>query len=150
MKSFDANEQKFRIAQKYQIPESEIDESVLTLYILMDAMNEESKRIQSDQKAALVQTLNEIREFQAKKFQAITYEDPKTAFWGNVGSKGMMGVAVCLTIMGIALLFTSWYDRQKLVKNLEVLKNHVKVREDGYFIDQASYTVVKGGVLIKP
>lgn len=150
MKAFDIQEHKFLIAQKYKIPESEIDESVLTLYLLIDSMNEESKQLNRGQQKAINQALQELKEYQARKFQAITYEDPKTAFWGNLGSKGVIGVAVSLAIMVVALVFSSWNDSRELVQNLEILKRHIKVTDEGYFIDHKSYTVVKGGILIKP
>lgn len=132
MKNFDGNKLKFGISQKYGIPESEIDESVLTLYVMIDSMHDE------------------IKDYQGKRFKQINYENPKSAFWGNFGSKGIVAIATSTAAIVLGLLFNSWYQSRELVKNLEVLKTHVQVREDGYYIDRKSYTLVKGGILITP
>lgn len=150
MKSFDLNQLKYGIAQKYGIPESEIDESVLTLYLMIDLMKEESIKLMQEQKDFITQSIDQISQQQTKKLQPIIYDNPTTAFWGNLGSIGISGIAVSITVIVIGLLFSSWHRSQELIKNLEALKSHVQVREDGYYINQKSYVVVKGGILITP
>ncbi|WP_026632627.1 hypothetical protein [Dyadobacter alkalitolerans] len=147
---FDVKETRFAISQKYGIPESEIDESVLAICVLIDKKYEESTAIFKEQKAALNQSLDEIKEFQAKKFKSITYEDPKTAFWGNFGSKGIFGVCSLAALILVSTAFSSWYENRELVQNFQLLKPHVQVTPDGYFIKKDSYTVLKDGILIKP
>lgn len=147
---FDVKETRFAIAQKYGIPESEIDESVLAICLIIDKKNEESIALLKDQKAAISQSLDEIKQLQAKKFKSITYEDPKTAFWGNFGSKGIIGVCCALALIVVSSTFSSWYENRELVQNLQVLKAHVQVTEDGYVIKKDSYIVTRDGILIKP
>ena len=147
---FDVKETRFAIAQKYGIPESEIDESVLAICLIIDKKNEESIALLKDQKAAISQSLDEIKQLQAKKFKSITYEDPKTAFWGNFGSKGIIGVCCALALIVVSSTFSSWYENRELVQNLQLLKAHVQVTEDGYVIKKDSYIVTRDGILIKP
>ncbi|GGH55813.1 hypothetical protein GCM10007423_63780 [Dyadobacter endophyticus] len=147
---FDVKEIRFAIAQKYGIPESEIDESVLAICLIIDKKNEESIALLKDQKAAISQSLDEIKQLQAKKFKSVTYEDPKTAFWGNFGSKGIIGVCCALALIVVSSTISSWYENRELVQNLQVLKAHVQVTEDGYVIKKDSYIVTRDGILIKP
>jgi len=147
---FDVKETRFAIAQKYGIPESEIDESVLAICLIIDKKNEESIALLKDQKSAIGQSLDEIKQLQAKKFKSITYEDPKTAFWGNLGSRGIIGVCCAVVLIVVSSAFSSWYENRELVQNLQALKAHVTVTEDGYVIKKDSYTVTRDGILIKP
>ncbi|WP_138485051.1 hypothetical protein [Dyadobacter bucti] len=147
---FDVKETKFAIAQKYGIPESEIDESVLAICVIIDKKNDESITLLKDQKAALIQSLDEIKQIQAKKFKSISYEDPKTAFWGNFGSKGIIGVCSLVALVVISSAYSSWYENRELVQNFQLLKPHVQVTDQGYVVKKDSYTVTKDGILIKP
>ena len=160
MITYNTKDLKFHISQKYGIPESQVDESVLSLYYLIDKKNDEFLESSKQLKESLVGTiqkqdesinesLNEIRELQAKKYRSINYEDPTTAFWGNIGSVGMVSICALAAFIIFSLFYFSMQADDELIKNLGNLKSSVTVREDGYFIDQKNYTVVKGGILIK-
>ncbi len=147
---FDINEIRFGLAQKYGLPESEIDESVISLYILIDRMNQDTTKLTLYQKQEISKALEEIKAIQQSKLKPISYDDPKSAFWGNFGSRGITAIAFSLAIIVSALVFRSWHSDQQLIKNLQYLKAHIKVTPEGYFIPSTSYDQVKGGILIKP
>lgn len=149
MSTFNANDIKFRLAQEYGLPESEIDESVLALYILIDKGNQNSHFSSKQQHKDITQALEEFRGILRNKQKSIIYDDPKSAFWGNFAARGVTGVALSIAIIVAALVFKGWYSDQQLVKNLQNLKEHVKVTPEGYFISKESYETRKDGIIIK-
>lgn len=150
MSKYNINEIKFTLAQKYGLPESELDESVLGIYILIDKMNQDISAINAREKEELNLILDEIRTVMKNKYKSIIYDDPKTAFWGNFGSNGIIGISLFFSIIIAALVFQNWHNNKDLVKNLQNLRQHVKVTSEGYFIPKGSFEARKDGILIKP
>ncbi|PWJ53428.1 hypothetical protein CLV98_12342 [Dyadobacter jejuensis] len=150
MSTYNINELKFLIAQKYKIPESEIDESVLSLYVLIDAMNDQAMKSMVEQKEMIEKALNDIKDLQSKNLQPISYDDPKTAFWGNFGSKGIISISIAIMVLFSFLALRGLYFDRQLVKNYQNLKDKVKVVENGYFISKEDYKINKDGILIYP
>lgn len=149
MIEYNPDQLKYHISQRYGIPEAEIDESLLALYVLMDKQNDSSKEALSAQKKEIKIALDEIKNVQDKKAKTIIYDNPTTAFMGNLAAKGLLGIGISIFLIIGITAFNNWQKNRELIQNYQNLKEHVKVTPEGYFIEKGSYTVQKNGILIK-
>jgi len=148
-KEFDIHKIRFGLAQKYGLPESEIDESVIALYVLLDKGNEELKTAADDTKKQVSELMEELKIVLDKKHRAVIYDDPKAAFWGNFGSKGLTAIALSLALILFGFFLSNFYHNRTLVRNLEKLAPYVQVTDKGYFIPKSAYESKPDGILIR-
>lgn len=83
---YDIHTLKYKYSQKYGIPESEIDESLIPIYQVIDAQNESLEAELKKHSAIIEKQLIEIKELNSERKRAIIYENPKSAYWGNIGA----------------------------------------------------------------
>lgn len=140
----DTKELKFRFGQKYNLPESSIDDSLLPLFVSNEFLEETIKK-QLSENTEISQLLTEKMKGSIK---TIHYENPKVAFIGNLSV-----YAVPLLIFCITILIIWWglvYKQTHIAKyeNLERLSKIVIIQDSVYFIPREKYKISKKGIIL--
>lgn len=129
----DLDKYKFELSQKYGISESSIDESIVPILLALDENTKANKDFSDKIKGSI---------------QSIHYNDPKTAFWGNLAKYGIPSLIVGISISVIGLI---WYTLNNKENNEVVnpLNTIIEIRGEDIFIDKKHYRVGKDGIYIR-
>lgn len=131
---------KFRFSQKFKLSESMIDDSLLPVFVSNEVLeNSILESIKSHE--LLIEKVNH-------SVKTIHYDNPKTAFWGNLS---MYAVPIFIVSITIFLIYWTWiYKETQIVKfkNFERLSKIIIVKDSSYFIPKGNYRITKNGVVL--
>jgi hypothetical protein len=131
---------KFRFSQKFNLPESMIDDSLLPVFVSNEIVeNNISESIKSNE--LLIDKFNH-------SVKTIQYDNPKTAFWGNLS---IYAVPILIISMTILLIYSTWIYKethQAKYQNFERLDKLIQVKDSVYFIPKENYRIVKNGIIL--
>jgi hypothetical protein len=131
---------KFRFSQKFNLPESMIDDSLLPVFVSNEMIE---KSI-----AESIETNEFLAEKVNQSVKTIQYDNPKTAFWGNLS---IYAVPILIISMTILLIYSTWIYKethQAKYQNFERLDKLIQVKDSVYFIPKANYRIVKNGIIL--
>lgn len=121
---------RHRISQKFELSEAQIDESIIGLFLAIEKSH--------DKTVAEVKSLKQ-------KYRSVEYDKASTAFWGELGSKGLAAIAISLAVVVCGSMLYSNRQDKILIQNLKGIQPKIEVREDGFYINSANLVKDKSG-----
>lgn len=140
----DIDKLKFRFGQKYQLPESSIDDSLLPLFIATENLEKQFAETLSEMTNSNRELADKINVNQ----KSIHYDNPKTAFYGNLS---IFAVPIIIISLTISILWWGWIFKENnttKTENLERLSKIIEVKDSVYFVPKEKYKVTKKGVIL--
>jgi hypothetical protein len=140
----DTKELKFRFGQKYNLPESSIDDSLLPLFVSNELLEETIKERLSEN-TKISQALTEKVKGSIK---TIHYDNAKVAFIGNLGVYAVPSLIFCVTIL--IIWWGLVYKQTQIAKyeNFERLSKIITIQDSVYFIPREKYKISKKGIIL--
>lgn len=140
----DIDKLKFRFGQKYQIPESSIDDSLLPLFIATENLETQFTAALSETTQSTTKLVENVK----NEIKSIHYDNPKTAFLGNLSIFAVPILIICSTII---IIWWGWVYKQTntaKIENLERLSKIIEVKDSVYFVPKENYRVTKKGIIL--
>ncbi|MFY7936499.1 MAG: hypothetical protein ACOVOQ_03905 [Flavobacterium sp.] len=138
------NELKYRFGQKYQLPESSIDESLIPLFIATENLENVVQQSLSESSKINSELTHNIR----NSIKSIQYDSPKTAFIGNLSIYAIPILIICVTVI---ILWWGWVFKSTQTakfENLERLSKIVTVKDSVYFVPKENLKFTRKGVIL--
>lgn len=138
------NELKYRFGQKYQLPESSIDESLIPLFIATENLENVVHQSLSESSKINSELTHNIR----NSIKSIQYDSPKTAFIGNLSIYTIPILIICITFI---ILWWGWVFKSTQTakfENLERLSKIVTVKDSVYFVPKENLKFTRKGVIL--
>ncbi|WP_435357685.1 hypothetical protein [Emticicia sp. SJ17W-69] len=138
------NELKYRFGQKYQLPESSIDESLIPLFIATENLENVVHQSLTESSKINSELTHNIR----NSIKSIQYDNPKTAFIGNLSIYAIPILIICVTVI---ILWWGWVfksTQNAKFENLERLSKIVIVKDSVYFVPKESLKFTRKGVIL--
>lgn len=138
------NELKYRFGQKYQLPESSIDESLIPLFIATENLENVVHQSLSESSKINSELTHNIR----NSIKSIQYDSPKTAFIGNLSIYTIPILIICITVI---ILWWGWVFKSTQTakfENLERLSKIVTVKDSVYFVPKENLKFTRKGVIL--
>lgn len=140
----DIDKLKFRFGQKYQLPESSIDDSLVPLFIATENLETQFTAALSE----TTQSTTKLAENVKNETKSIHYDNPKAAFIGNLSIFAVPILIICITII---IIWWGWIYKQTntaKIENLERLSKIIEVKDSVYFVPKENYKVTKKGIIL--
>lgn len=140
----DINELKYRFGQKYQLPESSIDESLIPLFIATENLENVVQQSLSESSKINSELSHNIR----NSIKSIHYDNPKTAFIGNLS---MYTIPILIICVSVIILWWGWVfkiTQTAKFENLERLSKIVTVKDSVYFVPKENLKFTRKGVIL--
>lgn len=141
-------EYKYRFGQKYNLPESVLDEFNIPVFLAIEKLEEKVDKNLNHGKDQLLMFTAGVHEKLKKVKSVVLFNDKEVAYRANF-ARYFLPVSVLGTVMVLMYGIYSFNKYQEIkYENYDRLSKIVTIKDDSYFIPKENYRVGKKGIYL--